>query len=238
MKLKNWMIVDRCPMYRKGLVNYINQIQKPVSIEETNSGREALNKLIEAEPTIVIANIDLDMMDGIELFRTILHRGIKHHHFVFVSELHWIENSYTRFANFLLWHLKEIGVNHVSSKEELDETTLQYLFQSIDQKKPFISHAISYSYNSANSGGIFASGKLHLLSEREREYLLHFANHRSQQEIAAAMHIETTTVNSYRENVLKKFELKNTEDLKCFCSIYHLYNLNVDSENRPPPAKY
>lgn len=232
MKINNWLIADRCHFYRKGFIDFIKQYQFNACVNQTNSGKEALNNLITAPPTIVIANIDLEKMDGVELFRTVLHRGTNHHIFVFVSEIHWIENTYSRYANMVLWHLKEAGINYISSKEELDEETLNHLFNSIENNKIFISTAIQQSYNKAFKDNNFFENKLLILAEREREYLLHFANHKSQHEIAAAMHIEATTVNSYRERVLKKLALNSIDELKCFCSMYHLYNLN----NYPPPT--
>ncbi len=234
MKINNWMIVDRCPLYRNGLSDYIKQTQLHAIVDQTNSGNEALNKLTTGEPSIVIANIDLGEMDGIELFRTILHRGINHHHFVFVTELHWIENTYSRFANFLLWHLMKSGVKFIASKEELDNLTLNNLFQSIEQNKSFISFIIQQSYNNAHIENCLLENKLLFLTEREREYLLHFANHKSQHEIADSMLIGTNTINTYRERVLKKFTLNSTDDLKRFCSMYYLYNLNIDSINSHP----
>ena len=229
--MNNWFIADRCHLYRKGFVDFIKQTHLHTTIEQTNSGKEALAILVTAKPTIIITNINLELMDGIELLRTLLHRGIKHHHFVFVTEIHWIENTYSRYANFLLWHLKESGVKYISSKEELDEPTLHTLIHSIKQRKPFVSNSIQQSFNNAYKENSLIENKMRILTEHEREYLLHFANHKSQHEIAASMLIGTNTVNTYRERVLRKFGLHSTEDLKRFCSIYHLFNLNIYSTN-------
>lgn len=237
MNITNWLIADRCNFYRKGLADFIKNYQPDACVTETKSGREALKNLTAAPPTIIIANIDLEMMDGIELFKTIVHRGMKHHHFVFVSEIHWIDNIYSRYANYLLWHLKQSGVKCISSKEELDDITIQHIYNSIIHNKPFISESLNKAYYEATEENVFVNKKLQTLSEREQEYLLHFANHKSQHEIAAAMHIETNTVNTYREIVLKKFGLSNSNELKRFCSTYHLCNLNSYSVNSPPPYK-
>ena len=234
VKTTNWLIADRCHFYRKGLADFIKCYQPDAYVTQIKLGREALNKLASAPQTIVIANIDLEMMDGIELFKTILHRDIKHHIFIFVTEIYWIESVYSRYANILLWHLKTAGVNYVSSKEELDEVTLNKIITSIPQGKAFVSESLYQAYHKATKENVFVCEKLKLLSLREEEYLLHFANHKSQSEIAAIMLIDSSTVNSYRFKVLKKIGLNNSNELKRFCSTYRLFNLNVYDKATPP----
>lgn len=58
--------------------------------------------------------------------------------------------------------------------------------------------------------------KLNLLTERERDVLVHLAQGGSNREIASAWKISTKTIDTHRLNLLRKLKMRNNSDLTRF----------------------
>ncbi|WP_168122404.1 response regulator [Paenibacillus sp. HB172176] len=73
----NLMIVDDEPFMLKGLINIIEKGQTPCSeIVSANDGFDALEKLEDYRPDLLITDIQMPEMNGLELIRKVRERGL------------------------------------------------------------------------------------------------------------------------------------------------------------------
>ena len=70
------LLVEDCVELRDIIVQYLHNEQPDLSIETASDGIEALDKIGERMPNILITNINMPRMNGITLLKTLQKRGI------------------------------------------------------------------------------------------------------------------------------------------------------------------
>src|SRR5262249_29460479 len=70
------LIVDDHPLLRHGLCDVITRSQHFKIVAEASDGEEALRKLTFFKPQIVILDIDMPRLNGLETIRAIQDRGL------------------------------------------------------------------------------------------------------------------------------------------------------------------
>ena len=70
------LLVEDCVELRHIIVQYLHNEQPDLSIETASDGIEALDKIGERMPNILITNINMPRMNGITLLKTLQKRGI------------------------------------------------------------------------------------------------------------------------------------------------------------------
>ena len=70
------LIVEDCEELRDFMVQYLHDEQPDLSIGTASDGVEALDKIAERMPNILITNINMPRMNGITLLKTLHEKGI------------------------------------------------------------------------------------------------------------------------------------------------------------------
>jgi len=191
-------IVEDLDVVRNGLKDFISLSTDFLVVGSYKSGEEALQKLPDAKPDIVIMDINLPGMNGIECIRQVKDKSPGTQFMMFTV----YENDDKVFealkAGASGYLLKNTGLLHIAeSVKELHEggspmsaniaRKMVNLFRDNDKKNPF----------------------LDLLSNREKEILQLLAKGLLYKEIAEQLGITTGTVRIHIHKIYEKLHVQN-----------------------------
>lgn len=198
----NIILVDDHTLFRNGLRILLNNISEYTISGEAANGQEFLDLLETQSPDLVLLDIDMPVMDGIEAAKLALRKypNLK----IITLSMYGEEDYYYKMVNagvkgFLL---KNSDINEV-------KTALNTVFEGGSY---FSSELLLTLVNSLRSSSKNHE-KQNVLSERETEILILICQGLSNHEIADQLFISKRTVDKHRANILEKSQSKNTAQL-------------------------
>lgn len=209
------VIVDDHGLFRNGLkllLGTTNQIQ--VAGEAAN-GIEFLELLNTIEPDVVLMDIDMPGMDGIEATRRAL--AMKPSLKIITLSMFGEDEYY--------YQMIEAGVKGFLLKNsELNE--LKQAIQQVAAGRTYFSEELLLNMLKNIKTVNVAEKQGHVnLSDREIEVLQQICKGLSNNEIADALHISKRTVDKHRANLLEKTNCRNTASLVMYALKHKLIEL-------------
>lgn len=207
------VVAEDHEFFRRGLVEAIRSINCFDVIGEVSNGLELLNFMKKSTPDIVITDIKMPVLNGVEAVTHIvkIYPQIK----ILVLSLHGDEEYLEKFI--------ELGVKGFLLKNS-DSSTLEKALKSIAKDKQYFSEEfIPYftkKYISCNR----IQEKL-LLTRREYEVLQLIADGYTNNEIGEKLQISSKTVMNHRTKILDKTNSKNTARLLNYAYKHRLVEL-------------
>lgn len=199
---KKIMLVDDHTLFRNGLRILLNNLNEYEISGEAANGKEFLDLLEKGLPDLVLLDIDMPVMNGIDAARKALgkHPDLK----IITLSMYGEEDYYYKMvdAGVKGFLLKNSDINEV-------KTALQTVLEGGSY---FSSELLQTLVNSLRSS-TQRDEKQNVLSERETEILILICQGLSNQEIADELFISKRTVDKHRANILEKSESKNTAQL-------------------------
>ena len=204
MDTYNILLADDHIMFRQGIKKILEEIDGLKIVGEANDGLELINLLKDLTPDMVILDISMPKIRGIEATREIkvMNPAVK----VLILTMHKSKEY--------LYHSISAGAEGYLLKEDAD-TELFSAIQSIQDGRVYISPILSAELTD-NFVKICRGGTgphADKLSFREREVTKLIAEGKTNKEIAMLLFISTRTVEKHRSNILNKLNLKNTSQL-------------------------
>lgn len=191
------LIVDDHPMVLEGMRSMLAQINF-VSINGTAANAyEAIEQIKIATPHIVITDINMPEISGIELTAKIKAE---------FPEVKVIAMSTFKERSYISQMIQSGALGYLvksASKEEIEEAIL-----SVYEGKLYMSLDINLSADEKQD-----MGKAPVISSREKEVLELIADGFTNPQIATKLFISLHTVDSHRKNLLTKFGVNNTAGL-------------------------
>lgn len=174
-------------------------------VGEADDGREALQRVSELRPDVVLMDISMPGLNGIEATRQIRqnHPDIK----VVVLSMHSNEE-------YVFQVLRAGASGYVLKQSDSSEvlTAIRAAVAGGSFLSPPISRAVIGDYvRRAEARG--QGSDLDLLSSREREVLQLLAEGLSNREIAERLNISVKTVETHRSNMMSKLGVSNKTEL-------------------------
>ena len=209
------LIADDHTLVRETWSFILNTDPRFQVIAESGSGEEAIELAQKLRPNIVIMDINLPGMNGIEATQQIRKYapGTK----ILGVSLH----TQPTYARKMIQKGAMGYVTKNSSKEEMFKAITE-----IYEGKKYICEEIKNILSDQVISGNEEQSGLNSLSQREIEIISYIKKGNSSKEIADALNISVKTVEVHRYNVLKKLNLKNAAALVNFVN-----NSQLDFDN-------
>lgn len=199
------VVADDHNMFRQGLKRILSEMADLEVVGEVGDGLELLKRLNELTPHMVILDISMPNLRGIEAIREI--KTIRPDAKILILTMHK-DKEY-------LYQAISSGANGYLLKEDAD-TELFSAIETIRRGRIYLSPFLSEE--SKEDWAEIARGKRDLpfaesLTTREKQVLKLIAEGKSSKEIADLLFISVRTVERHRANIMEKLNLKKTADL-------------------------
>jgi two-component system response regulator NreC len=199
------VLADDHAVLRAGLKSLLERQRDLQVVGEAGTGRELLAVVDETTPDIVITDIGMPRLNGVEATSQIVTRHA--HTRVIILSMHSDEG-------YVLRALKA-GARGYLVKESA-EADLMTAIRTVHAGRAFFSPSVSallvedYVRQMRHRG---VEDSYELLSHREREVLQLIAEGQSNKDVAALLGISVSTVETHRGNVLQKLNLHSVPEL-------------------------
>lgn len=199
------LIGDDHRLVRQGLRKILEDRQEWTVVAEAQDGREAVRLAVEHQPDVVILDVSMPEMNGIDAAAQIARKVAGAN--VLMLSMHADEGSIIRALRS--------GVRGYLLKDSADSDLIRAV-QAVSAGESFFSPAVAtvmlddYVRHLADKG---AGDRYEALSEREREIFQLVAEGKSNKRIAELLCISPTTVETHRSHILQKLDLHSTAEL-------------------------
>lgn len=196
------ILADDHKLMREGLKYLLEKQSDMDVVAEADNGRQALELTLEHQPDLVIMDVNMPELDGIEAAREILHKlpEIKILCLSMYSNRRFIEDMLKVGASGYL--LKECAF-----KELIDA------IHTVCRGETYLSPKIAGIFVERYVGQGSAKSSDNVLSEREREVLRLLAEGKSTKEIALNIHMSGKTVDACRRQMMNKLNVHSVAEL-------------------------
>lgn len=214
------LIVDDHDLLRNGLVSFLNSQPDIEVVGDVDSGREALEVFGTSLPDVVIMDVTMPEMDGMEATRALRSKFPDCQ--VLVLSVHE-DKEY-------LFEMLAAGASGYLTKEVATEELVNAIHSVANGHaylQPTLARWLLDDYNrliQAWQGEISLDSEaddsisqdLDVLSKREKEVLELVAQGKTSNQIGDELGISTNTVFRHRERIMNKLNLRNASDLTRF----------------------
>jgi two-component system, NarL family, response regulator NreC len=199
------VLADDHTIMRQGLRLVLERQSDFAIIAEANNGREVVDIVIRENPNVVIMDIAMPLLNGIEATQRITAERLKTA--VIILSMHSDEA-------YILRALKA-GARGYLLKDSADADLIQAV-RAVCTGKAFFSPAVSRVLADDYLRQIRQRGlddPYELLTPRERELLQLIAELKSTKEIAGIFGVSPHTVDTHRANLMQKLNVHSTPEL-------------------------
>ena len=198
------LLADDHPVLRAGLRALLNNEPDMEVVGEASDGREAIEKAERIRPDVLVMDLTMPGMNGLDATREIAARSLGCR--VLVLTVH-AEQQY------LLPVLQAGGSGYVL--KQAADTELIEAIRTVNRGEAFLypsaASLLLHDYRKRITSG--GREQYDGLSEREREVLKFTAEGFSSQEIADRLIISAKTVDTYRQRVMDKLNIHHRSEL-------------------------
>jgi two-component system, NarL family, response regulator NreC len=210
------LIADDHGVVRRGLRLLLEQYPELLVVGEAANGRDAVVMAAELSPQIVVMDVGMPVLNGIEAAGQIL--AASSHTGIIMLTIH-ADESY-------LLRALHLGVKGYLLKDSAEEDLLPAI-RSVAHGKPFFSPVIAESLLEDYMLLLKQEGltdSFDLLTAREKEVIQSLAEGKTNKEVAALLNISAYTVESHRSNLMQKLNLHNTAEIVLYAVRKKLIN--------------
>jgi len=197
------LLADDHALMREGLCALLAAISDIEVVGAVRTGREAERQVVQLNPDVVLMDIAMPDLNGIEAAR-VIHLKSPAVRIVMLSMHATAEYVYRAFeAGACGYLLKEVAVEEVITA-----------VRTVHAGKQYLSPALAESVSHATTG--YARGPVDSLSVRERQVLQLVVEGRTSSEIASMIHLSPKSVETYRSRLMTKLGVRDLPSLVKF----------------------
>jgi len=198
------VLADDHLMFRQGIKKILEEHDDLKVVGEANDGIELLDLLKKITPDVVILDISMPNIRGIEATKEIK---------IMAPEINVVILTMHKSKEYL-YHCLKAGAQGYLLKEDADTelyTAIKKVIEGGFYISPILSEALRDDFVQICLGGQKLSAER--LTPREREVTKLIAEGKTNKEIANLLFISIRTVENHRAKIMKKLKLRNTPEL-------------------------
>jgi two-component system, NarL family, nitrate/nitrite response regulator NarL len=204
MEIIKVIIADDHSMVREGLRSILAGKENIKVIGEASDGLEAINMSKDLSPDVVLMDISMPVLNGIEATK-ILHKELSKAKVIILS----MHNN----KEYVLQSIKAGAKGYVLKNNSSSE--LVQSIEIVSNGEAFFSKEVSQMVlnefvSKSNKATVKSKGEL---SSRETEILVLVAKGHNTREIADILSLSQRTVETHREHIMKKLDLHTIADI-------------------------
>jgi DNA-binding NarL/FixJ family response regulator len=206
MKNLRILIADDHDIVRRGIKSLIESRPEWKVCDEAHSGREAVAKAEERKPDIVVLDISMPELNGLEAARRI--RKVSPNSEILILSVHYSDQ--------LIKEILDAGVRGFIVKSDSDRDLIVALETLANHKPFFTSMATEVMLtNFQRPTSVPAPGEMRTsrLTSREREIVQLLSEGKSSKEVASSLGISVKTAETHRANIMRKLEIHSVSEL-------------------------
>jgi DNA-binding NarL/FixJ family response regulator len=206
MKTLRILIADDHDLMRRGVKSLLQSHAGWEVCGEAHTGREAVSKAEELKPDVVILDISMPDLNGVDAAKRI--RKASPDTEVLILSVHYSDQ--------LIRDILEAGVRGYIVKSDSDRD-LVIAVETLANHKPFFTpRATEVMLTNFNEGKMKADLPETMrdrLTSREREIVQLLAEGKSSKEVASSLNISVKTAETHRANIMRKLQLHTVSEL-------------------------
>jgi DNA-binding NarL/FixJ family response regulator len=199
------LLADDHKVLRSGLRRILEEQPDLEVVGEASDGREAVDLASSLQPDIVVMDIAMPQMNGMEATRQIVLRNPRTN--VLILSMYSDENYIVQ--------VLRAGARGYLLKDSAEEELINAV-RSVNAGQPFFSPRIAKLLVGDSMQRLrdeAASDTYELLTPREREVLQLIAEGKSNKEVASALFVSPTTIETHRARIMDKLDLHSTAEI-------------------------
>jgi DNA-binding NarL/FixJ family response regulator len=206
MRALRILVADDHDLMRRGLKALLESRPGWTVCAEAHTGREAVAKAEELRPDIVILDITMPELNGVEAARRILKASPNTE--VLVLSVHYSDQ--------LIRDILDAGVRGYIVKSDSDRD-LVIAVEALSNHKPFFTpratELILSNFNNKGSLSEVPDVIGERLTSREREIVQLLSEGKTSKEVASLLGISVKTAETHRANIMRKLEIHSVSEL-------------------------
>jgi len=198
------LLVDDHEIIRRGMRSILEARKDWKIVGEATTGREAVQKVEELKPDVVVMDISMPELNGLEAVRQILRLAPRTE--VLVLTMHESED--------LVREVLEAGARGYLLKSDAASQLIAAI-ETLRVHKPYLTSKVNDVILTGYLGGKPPRGETSggRLTPREREIVQLLAEGLTNKEVATTLHISVKTAETHRTNIMRKLDLHSVSEL-------------------------
>lgn len=203
------LVVDDHALFRKGIISLLSQIEELEIIGEASNGEEGVLKAKELKPDIVLMDVEMPEMDGVEAVKHIKKA---------LPECKVVMLTISDEDDVLFKSIRNGAQGYLLKSIDPDDMIreIRGLLKGEAALSKAIASKILKEFSNISRKGKEINLQKYNLSEREKEVLSLVAEGLTNKEIAASLDITENTVKNHLCNIMEKLHLQNRVQLATF----------------------
>jgi DNA-binding NarL/FixJ family response regulator len=200
------LVADDHDIIRRGLKQLLTSRSGWEVCGEAKTGREAVALAEQLKPEIVVMDISMPDLNGLEAARRI-HKSFPKMG-ILILTLH--------FSDQLVRDIVEAGARAYIMKSDADRDLVSAVEALANHRTFFTSRAAEMLLNGFTNQNSVPDPEAHLrnrLTSREREIVQLLAEGKSSKEVAVALGISVKTAETHRANIMRKLEMHSVSEV-------------------------
>jgi DNA-binding NarL/FixJ family response regulator len=197
------LIVDDHAVVRRGVRSLLQSQQDWEVAAEASTGREAVALAKQLQPDIVIMDLSLPELNGLDATRQILKESPRSE--VLVLTMHHSEE--------LALNVLQAGARGYVLKSDADQDLIVAI-ESLRRHTPFLTSRVTEFVVGDYVRRVEGGARSHVaVTPREREIIQLLAEGHSNKQTASMLGVSVKTVEAHRANIMRKLRLGSVTDL-------------------------
>jgi two-component system, NarL family, response regulator NreC len=218
MKKIKVLIADDHQLFREGLVTLLTDSNQIEVVGQAENGSEAIDKAFKLKPDIIIMDIGMPTLNGIEATKIIKKNQpeVK----IIALSMH-AEKTYIK-------RMLEAGAKGYVQKNCAIQKLIEGII-AVNSGSIYLSESITEALVEDYLEYKKEDDQMRLvesLTSREMEILILVASGKSTGDIAEELYISVKTIGTHKHNILEKLQLKTTADLVKFALRHNLIKMD------------